>query len=44
MRRACDLALRSAADSGTNVADEANARFKDATEILSNYSERMIGL
>ncbi|KAI9452685.1 hypothetical protein BJY52DRAFT_1225982 [Lactarius psammicola] len=40
MRRVCDLALRSAADSGTKVTDEANARFKEATEILSAHSER----
>ncbi|KAN0137486.1 hypothetical protein V8E53_004537 [Lactarius tabidus] len=40
MRRACDLALRSAADSGTDVTDEANRRFKEAIEMLSNHSER----
>ncbi|KAI9440194.1 hypothetical protein BJY52DRAFT_1217192 [Lactarius psammicola] len=38
--RACDLALRSAADSGTKVTDEANARFKEATQMLSSHSER----
>jgi hypothetical protein len=40
MRRVCDLALRSAADLGVKVTDETNARFKEATEILSNYSVR----
>ncbi|KAH9165694.1 hypothetical protein EDB89DRAFT_2076551 [Lactarius sanguifluus] len=38
--RVCDLALRSAADSGTEVTDEANQRFKEATQVLSRYSER----
>ncbi|KAH8999891.1 hypothetical protein EDB86DRAFT_618186 [Lactarius hatsudake] len=38
--RVCDLALRSAADSGMEVTDEANQRFKEATQVLSNYSER----
>ena len=37
---ACDLALRSAADSGTKVTDQANARFKEATRVLSGHSER----
>ncbi|KAH8978122.1 hypothetical protein EDB86DRAFT_3249238, partial [Lactarius hatsudake] len=36
--RVCDLALRSAADSGTKVTDEANARFKEATRVLSSHS------
>ncbi len=40
MRRMCDLALRSAVDSGTKATDEANARFKEATRMLSNHSER----
>jgi hypothetical protein len=40
MRRLCDLALRSAADSGTNVTDEANARFEKATLALCDHSER----
>ncbi|KAI9438915.1 hypothetical protein H4582DRAFT_2142014 [Lactarius indigo] len=40
MRRVCDLALRSAADSGTKVTDEANARFKEATQVLSKHLER----
>ncbi|KAH9060648.1 hypothetical protein EDB87DRAFT_571075 [Lactarius vividus] len=42
--RMCDIALRSAANSGTNVASEANARFKEATQVLSTlsgYSERV---
>ncbi|KAH9020220.1 hypothetical protein EDB85DRAFT_533594 [Lactarius pseudohatsudake] len=38
--RVCDIALRSAADSGTEVTDEANQRFKEATQVLSRYSER----
>ncbi|KAI9451455.1 hypothetical protein BJY52DRAFT_1352080, partial [Lactarius psammicola] len=38
--RVCDLALRSAADSGTEVTNEANQRFKEATEVLCRYSER----
>ncbi|KAH9062545.1 hypothetical protein EDB83DRAFT_839940 [Lactarius deliciosus] len=36
--RVCDLALRSAADSGTKMTDEANARFKEATRVLSSHS------
>lgn len=40
MRRECDLALRSAADLGTKVTDEANVRFKEATRMLSSHSER----
>ncbi|KAF8266957.1 hypothetical protein EI94DRAFT_1786672 [Lactarius quietus] len=40
MLRACDLALHSAADSGTNVTDEANVRLQEATRVLSSYSER----
>ncbi|KAH9159338.1 hypothetical protein EDB89DRAFT_2237048 [Lactarius sanguifluus] len=36
--RVCDLALRSAADSGTKVTEEANARFEDATCLLSSLS------
>ncbi|KAI9438944.1 hypothetical protein H4582DRAFT_104166 [Lactarius indigo] len=32
--RVCDLALRSAADSGTEVTDGANARFQEATQVL----------
>ncbi|KAN0133536.1 hypothetical protein V8E53_008704 [Lactarius tabidus] len=39
MRQVCDLALRSAADSGTNVTDEANARFEEATRVLRGHSE-----
>jgi hypothetical protein len=39
MRQVCDLALSSAADSGTNVTDEANARFEEATRVLSGHSE-----
>jgi hypothetical protein len=35
--RVCDIALRSAADSGLKVSDEANARFKEATQALSNH-------
>ncbi|KAN0133581.1 hypothetical protein V8E53_008749 [Lactarius tabidus] len=38
--RVCDLALRSAANSGTRVTDETNARFEEATRILSNHSVR----
>ncbi|KAH9046545.1 hypothetical protein EDB84DRAFT_656871 [Lactarius hengduanensis] len=38
--RVCDLALRSAADSGTEVTDEANARFKEASRVLSSRSGR----
>ncbi|KAI9440444.1 hypothetical protein H4582DRAFT_2097302, partial [Lactarius indigo] len=38
--RVCDLALRSAANSGTEVTDEANARFKEATRLLSTLSGR----
>lgn len=41
MRRVCDLALRSAADSGTRVTDEASARFEEATQMLSSHSVRM---
>jgi hypothetical protein len=36
----CDIALRSAADSGAKVTDEANAQFEEATQVLSSYSER----
>ncbi|KAH9062538.1 hypothetical protein EDB83DRAFT_2675313 [Lactarius deliciosus] len=36
--RVCDLALRSAANSGTKVTDEANARFEEATWVLSSHS------
>ncbi|KAH9066569.1 hypothetical protein EDB87DRAFT_436231 [Lactarius vividus] len=38
--RVCDLALRSATDSGTEVTDEANARFKEATRVLNSRSGR----
>lgn len=38
--RACDLALRSAADSGAKVTEEANARFKEATRLLTGHSGR----
>ncbi|KAI9435926.1 hypothetical protein H4582DRAFT_2161393 [Lactarius indigo] len=38
--RVCDLALHAAADSGKEVTDEANQRFKEATQVLSRYSER----
>jgi hypothetical protein len=37
----CDISLRSAADSGSKGADEANARFEEAIQVLSNYLERM---
>ena len=40
MIRVCDLALRSAADSGAKVTEEANARFKEATRLLSGHSGR----
>ncbi|KAH9033793.1 hypothetical protein EDB85DRAFT_1052527 [Lactarius pseudohatsudake] len=36
--RVCDLALRSAADSGTEVTDETNALFEEATWVLSSHS------
>ncbi|KAH9005640.1 hypothetical protein EDB86DRAFT_1470443 [Lactarius hatsudake] len=36
--RVCDIALRSAANSGTNVTDEANTRFKEATQLLSTLN------
>ncbi|KAH9016378.1 hypothetical protein EDB83DRAFT_2556335, partial [Lactarius deliciosus] len=38
--RVCDLALRSAADSGKEVTDKANQRFREATQVLGRYSER----
>ncbi|KAF8268652.1 hypothetical protein EI94DRAFT_1700067 [Lactarius quietus] len=38
IRQVCDLAMRSAADSGTKVTDEANARFKEAIQMLSTHS------
>ncbi|KAI9452221.1 hypothetical protein BJY52DRAFT_946885 [Lactarius psammicola] len=38
--RVCDIALRSAADSGKEVTDEAIKRFKEATQVLSKYSKR----
>ncbi|KAH9033762.1 hypothetical protein EDB85DRAFT_1050880 [Lactarius pseudohatsudake] len=44
MLRVYDLALRSAADSGTKVTDRANARFEEATQVLStlnSHSERV---
>ena len=44
LRKVCDLALRSAVKSGTKVAEEANALFKQATEVLGNYSERKLRL
>ena len=44
MRQECDLALRSAAYSGTKVTDEANERFKEATQVLSNHWARKHGL
>ena len=37
----CDIALRSAANSGSKGADEANARFKEATQVLNDYLERI---
>jgi hypothetical protein len=40
IRRVCDLALHSASASGTRVTDDANARFKEATDMLNDYSER----
>ena len=40
MRRVCDLALHSAVTSGTEVTDEANGQFKEATKVLSNHLER----
>ncbi|KAH9023012.1 hypothetical protein EDB84DRAFT_1509555 [Lactarius hengduanensis] len=39
MLTVCDVALRSAADSGTKVTDEANALFKEATTTLNSHSE-----
>ncbi len=39
--RVCDIALRSAIDSGTKGTDEANARFAEAIRVLSSYSETM---
>ncbi|KAH9067999.1 hypothetical protein EDB83DRAFT_669199 [Lactarius deliciosus] len=36
--RMCDIALRSAADSGMNVTSEANARFKEVTQVLNTFS------
>jgi hypothetical protein len=44
MRQECDLALRSAAYSGTKVTDEADTRFKEATQMLSSHSARKRGL
>ena len=44
IRRACDLALRSAADSGRKVTEEANALLKEATEMLGHHSERRLRL
>ncbi|KAF8271176.1 hypothetical protein EI94DRAFT_1721043 [Lactarius quietus] len=38
--RLCDLALRSAADSGTKVTDKTNIRFEKATQILSGHFKR----
>jgi hypothetical protein len=38
--RLCDIALRSAADSGTKVTIKANTRFKEATQMLSSHCER----
>ena len=38
MLRVCDLALQSAAESGTNETDEANVRFEEATRVLSSHS------
>ncbi|KAH9022921.1 hypothetical protein EDB84DRAFT_1509594 [Lactarius hengduanensis] len=43
IRRGCDLALHSAADSGAKVTDEANARFKEATRLLSSHSHAQRG-
>lgn len=42
--RVCDIALRSAAESGTKVTDEANARFREAIHELSIHSERRLPL
>ena len=42
IRRACDLALQSAADSGWKATDKANALFKEATEMLGDHSERRL--
>ncbi|KAN0132853.1 hypothetical protein V8E53_009218 [Lactarius tabidus] len=39
MLRLCDVALRSAADSGTKVTIEANTRFEEATQMLSSHCE-----
>ena len=39
--QACDLALRSAADSGTKVTNEANERFNKAISVLSNSSTNL---
>lgn len=41
MCRLCDLALRSAADSGTKVTNEADARFSEAIQMLSSHSARI---
>ena len=38
MLQMCDLSLRSAADSGMEVTEEANAQFKEATQMLGDYS------
>ncbi|KAH9167525.1 hypothetical protein EDB89DRAFT_119961 [Lactarius sanguifluus] len=38
--RVCDIALRSAADSGKGVTDEANTCFEEATQVLCKYSKR----
>jgi hypothetical protein len=44
LRSACDIAIRSAAESGTKTTDEANTLFKRATKVLSNYSKRKLRL
>ncbi|KAH9021822.1 hypothetical protein EDB85DRAFT_2293351 [Lactarius pseudohatsudake] len=40
IHRVCDLALRSAAESGMKATDGADERFKEATRVLSGHSER----
>ena len=38
--RKCDKALETAADSGAQVTDVANARFEEAIKLLNSYSEK----
>ena len=37
----CDIVLRSAANLGSKGSDEANAQFKEATQVLCDYLERI---